>query len=312
MRILILCFLTGLLGTTSNADSPRIVTDIAPVHSLVAQVMEGVGTPALILPPDASPHDFALRPSQASALAAADLVIWMGPGLTPWLERSLAALAADKEPLTLLQAEQTILLGFREGAAFEDDDHDDHGHGHDHDHDHGGSSDPHAWLDPQNAIIWLRLIADRLAALDPDHAELYQANATEARRGLKGIVGELESLLSPVRGRPFIVLHDAYHYFEHRFEIEATGAITPGDASRASAGRVQAIRSAIREQGVTCVMSTPQIGRSVLANVIEGTGARIGVLDPIGIDLEPGPGLYPDVLLGMGRSLSDCLGAGRS
>lgn len=149
-KLLPLSITAALMGGTAMADVPNVAVDIAPVHSLVARVMEGVGTPDLIVPPGASPHEYNLRPSEASALQEANLVFWIGEDLTPWMEGAIDTLADGATVTTLLESDGTVLLDFREGALFEAHDHgeeDDHGHdehaedkGHD-DHDHG---DEHA------------------------------------------------------------------------------------------------------------------------------------------------------------------------
>lgn len=134
-----------VLGTGASADVPAVAVDIAPLHSLVARVMDGVGTPELVIPAGASPHEHSLRPSEAAALENAEVVFWIGEDLTPWLEDAVETLAGDASVTALLEAEGTILLDFREDALFEahdHGDHDDHGHEehaeakHD-DHDHG-------------------------------------------------------------------------------------------------------------------------------------------------------------------------------
>jgi len=136
-----------LMASPALADVPRVAVDIAPIHSLVARVMDGVGVPDLIMAAGASPHSYSLRPSEASALQEADLVVWMGADLTPWLEGAIGTLADDAQVISLLAAQGTTLLPFREGALFEAHSHgdDDHGHDHDeaHDHDHGHDDHPH-------------------------------------------------------------------------------------------------------------------------------------------------------------------------
>ncbi len=147
-----------LLAGAAFADAPRVAVDIAPVHSLVARVMEGVGVPDLIVQPGASPHEYSLRPSEAAALQDAGIVIWLGEDMTPWMAGAVETLAGDAAVTTLLEADGTMLLDFREGALFEahvhgdaaqdhDDDHDhdhdheDHGHAEDHAHDHEAHAD---------------------------------------------------------------------------------------------------------------------------------------------------------------------------
>jgi zinc transport system substrate-binding protein len=132
-----------LMGGTAMADVPRVAVDIAPVHSLVARIMDGVGTPDLILPPGATPHEYNLRPSEAAALQEADIVVWMGEDLTPWLEDAVATLAGDASVMTLLEADGTTLLDFREGALFEAHSHDHGDHDHDHDDEHAHDDHDH-------------------------------------------------------------------------------------------------------------------------------------------------------------------------
>ncbi len=142
--------ITLLTGSAAIADSPRVVTDIAPVHSLVSRVMDGIGKPDLIVPNETSPHDYRLRPADAEALESAGLVFWMGEGLTPWMERALDSLSGEATIIELLALDETATLPFREGALFdahdhsEHDDHDDHDdHDHDKEHDDHDDHDDH-------------------------------------------------------------------------------------------------------------------------------------------------------------------------
>lgn len=308
----------GLAGGTMAA-TPKVATDIAPVHSLVARVMQGVGEPALIVPPGASPHGHAMRPSEAAALEGADLVIWMGEGLTPWLAGAIGSLAGDAHVIELLGEGNSRVLPFREGAAFAapepdapahetqdpegHDGHDDH----DHDHAHGGA-DPHAWLDPMNARIWLAIIARALAEHDPDHAALYGANATAAQAELDALTAEIAARVAPVRGKPFLVFHDAYQYFEAAFELSATGAIALSDAVPPGPARIAGLRDLAQKQNIACVFSEPQFDPKLVRSVF-GDMAGHGVLDPLGADLPPGPDLYRALVGNMADALTGCLAA---
>jgi zinc transport system substrate-binding protein len=332
MRAPILSGLTALpllLATPALADVPRVAVDIAPVHALVAQVMAGVGTPDLVLPPGVSPHGYAMRPSEARALQDADLVIWVGPALTPWLATSIDSVAADAAQLALLDLDGTRRLTFREGASFAAHDHaddpaaeshdaldHDHDHGaetsdaeHDHaDHAHDGT-DPHAWLDPVNAALWLDAIAAELSRVDPDHAEAYAANASAARATLASQQADIAERMGGLSGE-FVVFHDAYHYFEARFGIEAAGAISLSDASAPGPARVAEIRDLVADEGISCVFVEPQFNRGLVDAVFEGTGVRIGVIDPLGATLEPGPALYASLIDGVATAFEACLAEG--
>ena len=331
-----------ILGNTAFADVPKVAVDIAPVHSLVSRVMEGVGTPKLVIPAGASPHGYSLRPSEAKALQDADMVIWMGEDLAPWMEKSVETLSKGAEVITLLEESETKLLDFREGALFEEhdhgdhddhddhdkdhDDHDDHDKDHD-DHDHDkdhddhddhdghddhdehahGEHDPHAWLSVENAQTWLNLVAGKLSAADPENAGVYFANAAEARAEIDALVKEVNSILEPVRGRNFVVFHDAYQYFETSFDFPAAGAISLGDASDPSAARIAEIQGRVRNEGINCVLSEPQFNPNLVETVLSGTDAKTGIIDPLGSNLEPGPKLYGDLIRNMAKALAGCL-----
>ncbi|SES93540.1 zinc ABC transporter substrate-binding protein [Oceanicella actignis] len=335
-----------LLAPAALAGPPRVAADIPPIAALAARAMAGVGAPELILPPGASPHDAALRPSDARRLAQADLVIWVGPALTPWMAKALDALAPQARRLTLLDVPGLPLLPAPQGHAHHG--HDDHGHDdaggdaggrqargdgdhdHDHDHDHDGhghdeqahgddragpdsdpqhgfAPDPHAWLDPAAAKLWLQAIAAELARIDPENAARYAANAAAGAVELEALTARVEEIVAPARGRPYIVFHDAYRYFERRFGIAAAAAVSPGDARKPGARQVARIRRIIRETGARCVFAEPQFPPRLVATLIEGTGARAASLDPLGAGLAPGPGLYPALIEGLARDLRACL-----
>ncbi|MDX1780043.1 MAG: zinc ABC transporter substrate-binding protein [Thalassovita sp.] len=323
-----------LLSQAATADVPDVVTDIAPIHSLAAQVMGDLGSPTMIVDPGASPHGYALRPSQARALERADLVFWVGHPLEPWLEEPLEQLAEQAGIIELLEVDGTIERTFRETAVFaaqhgkqeygeeDHDDHDDHGdhdhkeqadhddhavHGEEgHDHAHAGI-DPHAWLDPVNAKIWLGAMAEAFAAADPGNAETYRVNAKAAQDDLDLRIGRIESALKPLSDRPFVVFHDAYQYFETRFGLAASGAISLGDATAPSPARIREIRDEIREHGVVCVFSEPQFNPGLVATVFEGSNARTAVIDPLGTGLETGPTLYGALLDDLADRMAGCL-----
>ncbi|MCZ4351819.1 zinc ABC transporter substrate-binding protein [Roseovarius aestuarii] len=312
-----------------HADTPHVATDIAPVHSLVAQVMEGVGTPDLILPPGADPHGHSLRPSEASALERADLVVWVGPALTPWLKNPLETLAAKAQHRVLMDVDGTILIAMRDGAGFEGhdhghenrddhedheehgdhDDHDDHDDHEDHDehqHNDGGPIDPHAWLDPENALLWLSAITEDLAALDPENASIYAANAAKGQARILQAQSQAQALLAPLHDTPFIVMHDAYHYFEARFDLHARAAITSGDAERPSPARIDEVRHIAEDTGTRCIVAETAANSGLVEAVLPGGQDHVTVIDPLGTQFNPGPHLYPALLSDVAIRLSEC------
>ncbi len=318
----------------ARADVPVVATDIAPVHAMVSQVMKGVGEPILVIPAGASPHAYAMRPSEARALGSSDLVVWVGPALTPWLTGPLDTLAADARKLELMEVSGMQLLPFREGAGFDahdhgghedhdahkddthaegahDDGHEDHD---DHAHeqatewkgDHAGS-DPHLWLNPLNGAVAMGAIAQTLAVMDPANAQTYFRNAEDGDKRLFLLAHQIEKIVSDLSDRPFIVFHDAFHYFEARFGLEAVGAVSTGDAAKPGAARIAELRGHIAQTGAVCAFAEPQMNTGLLTTVIEGLDTKLATLDPLGTGLTPGADLYPDLLMGMAKDMAACL-----
>ncbi|MBA97318.1 zinc ABC transporter substrate-binding protein [Sulfitobacter sp.] len=314
-------------GTAAQADVPRVATDIAPVHSLVAMVMEGVGTPDLIIPSGATPHSYAMRPSEARALAQADMVIWIGPALTPWLADPIKSLAPNAQSIELMAVAGTQLLANRTGVAFEADKHDAvatggaadqtvpsaqaeaetapaHADGDVH---AAGGFDPHVWLDPENAKLWLGTIANALSARDQENAATYAANAAQGATQLDELQTRLEAQLAPLQGRPFIVFHDAYHYFEARFGVEARAAISLSDGVAPSAARMAEVKNVVGQSGATCVFTEPQFNPGIITALQTQATLTTASIDPLGARLPQGPELYPALIESVGTAFTACL-----
>ena len=306
---------TILSASMSMAQAdPKVVASIKPIHSLVAGVMEGTGTPTLIVEGAGSPHTYALKPSQARRLQEADLVFWVGNTLEPFLQKPLESIASKATTVTLMDADGLNQITFREGGAFDShghDDHDDH-KGHDDHDDHDdhahGAYDPHIWLDPINAKVLVHDIEEALVASDPANAAIYKANADRIMANLDALVAEIDATLDPVKSQGFIVFHDAYQHFEQRFGMSAVGSITVSPEVLPGAERVRELQEKVRGSNASCVFSEPQFEPKLVATITENTDAGTGVLDPLGASLKNGPDLYFNLIRGMAASLKGCLG----
>lgn len=327
--------------------APKVVVTIKPVHSLVSQVMAGLGTPDLLVDGNASPHAFALRPSDARALSGADVVVRVAASVEPFTERIAQTLAEKTQLVTLADAPGVELLETRRGTAFEAHDHghdtghksgaghDHDGHAHDkgkhdehkhekhkdadhkhdaaakapdHDHDHAhGAMDGHIWLDPANAKAIVRHVADVLAKRRPDLKDKLDANAAKALAQIDALDKELAASLDGVKGRAFIVFHDAYQYFEHHYGLQAAGAITLNPEVKPSARRLSEIRETLSKSGAACVFAEPQFSPRIIATVIEGTKAKAGTLDPLGAEIPAGPAHYASLMRALAKAMTGCL-----
>lgn len=291
-----------LLAAAAQAGPPRVVASIAPVYALVAGVMAGVAEPVLLLRGSASPHDYSLRPSDVRAINAADVAFWIGPALEGVLVKTLAN-AAQVRSVALLEAPGVERLPRRQGGAWGD-----HDHGHDHDPAHPDDADPHVWLDPRNAMAMTRHIAAVLGDLDPGNADRYRQNAQALLSRLEQLDQELAASLAPLKDAPYVVFHDAYHYFERRYGLHPLGAITVNPEQPPGARRIRDIRDRIRAGQARCVFSEPQFQPDLIATLLEGTGAGSGVLDPVGAGLEADTDAYFTLLRGLAGALRGCLG----
>ncbi|ASY63304.1 Zinc ABC transporter, periplasmic-binding protein ZnuA [Sinorhizobium sojae CCBAU 05684] len=325
---------TVLLSSPALADAPNVVVSIKPIHSLVASIMQGVGEPSLIVEGGASPHTYSMKPSNAAALQAADVVFWIGPGLEAFLDKPLDALGSGAKAVELSEAPGVEKLKLREGGAFEahDDAHEGHeeeghhaeeaGHeGHDHhageeeaaenehEHDHHGEGefDMHMWLDPMNAKAMAAEIEKSLAKADPDNAAAYKANLEAFNQRVDALDKSLAETVAPIKDKPFVVFHDAYQYFEHHYHVRVAGSITVSPEVLPGAERLSQIHAKIEELGATCVFAEPQFEPKLVNVVLEGTPAKSGTLDPEGGSLDAGPDLYFHLMEGIGASLKTCL-----
>lgn len=282
-----------LFGGAALAEVPRVVTDIPAVHSLTAQVMGDLGEPVLLVTGASDPHNVQLRPSQARALARADMVIWVGPDLTPWLAQSLNSLAPDARFLALLDLPETRLIGHGGRPAIA-----------------GSAVDPHAWLDPENAALWLAAIADALSLQDPENSATYRANAISARQNIAALLSEIRADLVPATKAQLIVAHDAYGYFARRFGLNIAGVLSDGDAVKPGAAHLREIRRLLDSGTIACAFDEPNSNPALLKTLVKDIGVPTAVLNPAGFGIEPGPELYGAMMRNLASDIAACIGTG--
>ena len=336
---------TFTFGQQALAEAD-VVASIKPIHSLVAGVMKGVGTPHLIVKGTGSPHTYSLKPSDAEALEGAEVVFWVGEGMETFLRSSIDKLARNAVITELAKSHGLVLHKFREGGSWaahddhddddddhkahddhekHDEDHEEHAEAgdldkHDEDHekhakaedgdhdDHAhGEMDMHLWLHPQNAKAIVAEIVEALSKADPDNAKTYEANGRDLTARLDALTSEMETALAPVKSKPFVVFHDAFQYLEKGFGLNAVGSITVNPDVQPGAERLREIKTKIAELGAVCVFAEPQFDPKLVEVVVEGTKSNTAVLDPLGATLPDGPDLYFSLMKQTAAALKDCL-----
>ncbi|MEO5615396.1 MAG: zinc ABC transporter substrate-binding protein [Cypionkella sp.] len=306
MRYIISLALASL-PTLAHAEVPKIVTDIPPVHALVAQVMGDLGTPVLLLEKGADEHDFQLRPSQMQSIADADTVIWIGPELTPWLDRAMTDSKAVS--LALLDDKATQTQAYPEGQSEEEEAHDEADPANDIAHDHApDGTDPQAWMNPANAAIWTDLIAADLSTLDPENAATYAANATATKTRIATMDTEITTELASIKDKNFVTFHAAYGYFATHYGLAHHGSLALGDATTPGAAKLTELQAELKSGAYTCAFPEVQHDPAMLTQLMQGTATKLGPpLDPVGSSLPFGPDAYDTLMRSIAKTLTDCL-----
>lgn len=310
------------LSKSVLADDSRVVTTIKPTHSLVAGVMGDTASPALLVDGVASPHGYALKPSQRKLLQQANIVFLIDPHFESFLAKALEDLPQHVRIASLARAGGVTVLDHRDGGGWDAHKHNAHIHEEEHDghHDHSDEhthashenhneahSDLHLWLDPQNAIALTKAITKELGKVYPENRSTYKANAKLQIAKLQTLDSKLATLLEPIKDKPFIVFHDAYQYLERHYGLTAVGSITVEPEQKVSAKRVKEIRQKLKETNAVCVFREPQFDDKLVTTVIEGTEVKSGTLDPIGGDIEAGADLYFTMLTKLANDMRNCM-----
>ncbi len=287
----------------------NIVTTIKPVHSLVAAVAEGTDAKlTLLVDGNASEHTYALKPSQAKALSQADVVVYVGERLERFMEQPLATVPKNARILELSALPRLNLLPVRTGDAWVKHEHEDEHEAHEeHHHDEDGT-DMHIWLDPNNAKLMVQAIANALAAEDAENSQRYQANAAALIQQIKETDRAIASELKPFANHKFIVMHDAYHYFEKRYGLYAAGSVMLRPDEPLAVKHLAEIRRSMKQGEIACLFSEPQFDDKALANLTKNTPTKQGVLDPLGAAIPAGPGHYLLLLKSITGAFTGCLG----
>ena len=295
---------------------PKVVVSIAPVHSLMSEVMQGVGEPVLLIEGGQSPHSSHLAPSARREIANADLLIWLGASFETSLAKAFAQTYAPSKVISLLTAPAIHKLPIRTNGIWNAEHHHDEKEGSKEEEQASVEvpdplmvlkSDPHVWLSTQNAIEIVSLLATEISRIDPDNADEYSLNRLQVIEKINKLEQILRRDLKPVNHVPYLVFHDAYHYFEDEFGLSPAGAVTLNPERKPGAKTIRTIKNLIIERNVRCLFSEPQFEPGLLKRLAEDVGIKTGVLDPLGSNFRPGTGQWFSLMYAMRDDLRSCL-----
>jgi len=291
------------------ASDLKVVVSIKPFHSLVSSVMQGVSEPALLLNGNNSPHTYSLRPSAAVKLQNADLVFWGGENLEGFLAKPIHSLAAGARVVSFEDTPGLLLRPFRsvkEWQELDPESKNDQDHVKNREINRLPGNDPHIWLDPLNAQKITQYLVQILSEFDPEKSQTYHSNGKKTILRLSVLNIQLETKMSSVSSKSYIVFHDAYQYFEKRYQLNPIASVTVSSGTSTSVGRLIEIRKKIKIKKVLCIFTEPQFSPKLVQTVISGTAVKKGILDPIGTSISPGPEMYFTLLNNISHSISNC------
>ena len=295
---------SSLLSVTAAQADVRVVTSIKPLQLIAAAVQEGAGTPEVLLPPGASPHHYALRPSDVRRVQAADLLYWIGPDMEGFLPRVLKNRTL---PVVAVQSLPGLhLRHFAADSASHDEHHEEDHDEHDHDH-RPGSLDAHLWLSSANARVIAARMAKDLSAADPANAARYASNAKAFSARLDALDARIKGRVAGIAGKPYFVFHEAFDYFEDAYGLKHAGVFSVASEVQPGAQHVAAMRARLTEVGKTCVFSEPPLRPRLAETLTAGLPVKLAELDALGADIPGTATGYEQLLNALGDDLAGCL-----
>jgi zinc transport system substrate-binding protein len=293
-------FVASFLLIGSAQAEVKVLTSIKPLQLIAAAVQDGVAVPEVLLPPGASPHNYALRPSDVRKVQSVDLLYWIGPDMEGFLPRVLNGRTLPSVAVQDLPGMK--LRRFAEDSHSHTEDADEH------DHDHRpGTLDAHLWLSPVNARVIADKMAADLSAADPANAARYQSNAKAFDERLDALDQRLKKRLASVEGKPYFVFHEAFDYFEEAYGLKHTGVFSVAAEVQPGAQHVAAMRKRLQEVGKTCVFSEPPLRPRLAETLVAGLPVKLAELDALGGYTPATAQGYEQVLEKLGNDLAGCL-----
>ena len=297
-------------------ETTGVISTIQPINSLVSAVIGNTGKSITIIPSEQSPHDFKLKPSDVKVLQNGNIIFYVSNHLESSVTKVFKNLPKNIKLINLMEESGINHLAIRDNAAWErhdhhgddHDDHDKHGKKHDDHDDHEKEDDVHIWLSPDNAIKIVQKVNKVLSLYFPENSKIYNDNTTKFIDKIRNLKMELVKELSPIKNKPYIVFHDAYQYFEKTFELNAVGSVALEGDIASSPKQISIIKDKIVKSKASCVFQEPQFDSKLVKIVVEGTDAKIGTLDPLGVNISENKDFYLQLLTNMTKSLKECLG----
>ncbi len=314
-----------LIGLASNVSALTVTVSIPPLAGIIAPLLGPADELHVLLKPGLSPHGFQLRPSNVQLLQESDLVISVGTPIDGWIEKPLQLV--NKTPIAMAHLPNVERLALRQGGLWESEhlhndesqlsepgsgEHEADNHSADHHNENpveDSHLDGHIWMSLHNAKQLVLAVSQQLQAKLPEQKKVIQQRATDWLAQLDKTDQRIVTRLAKVQAEPFLVLHDAFQYFEHHYGLSGVGSIRLNPELAPSLKRVHELRKRIKSGHVTCLFKEPQFPERRVMSVVSGLDIKLGSLDPMGTSyaLDKPFMAYDDFLEALSTQFSNCL-----
>lgn len=289
--------ITGDNKSTKDLKSkvPNVIVTIKPIHSIVAAVMGELGKPELLINKN-SEHDYALKPSDMQKLQNADIIFYNSLNLESFLINTIPVLNKKTLAVELAASEDITRQKVTESYLSDDKDHD------------HGNYDQHIWLSPLNAVAIAKQVRKILAIKDPKNRGIYDMNTKNFINKVSEASEKITLKLSPYKNVPFIVFHDAFGYYVKNYGLNQVASVSIDPETPLSAEKISDINFVIKKKHIYCLFADPAFSEDALRKILNsGQQVKISTLDPIGVNLEAGSGLYVNLLNNITDNLLSCI-----
>lgn len=287
-----------LTSPLALATPPKVLTTIKPLQLISQGITDGVSDTEVLLPAGASPHSHSMRPSDARKLHSADVIFWIGPDMESFLPRVLP----NSEKVKTLAMMDIKDIKLRKSGTDEVHSHDHHHHDHDH-----GEFDPHIWLSTDNGRAMAQAIAETLSDMDKENAKRYRVNLEKMLAELDKTDQRNKKQLTGLNKKPFFVFHDAYGYLEDQYDLNVAGHFTLSPEQQPGARHLSTLRKTLKDSGKTCIFREPQFHPAYIDRITEGLPVKVGLLDPLGGNIEVKSDGFPKFINSLVDNIQDCL-----
>lgn len=272
---LLLVSACGGTGEKAGAQPGQLDVVVAfyPFRFVAERVAGDHAAVTSLTSPGTEPHDVELNPKQVATVTDADFVLYES-GFQAAVDEAVAQ--SDNEAVL----DTTSVVPLQKTGAGHDHGEEHDGEEGDHDHEHG-EADPHVWLDPENMATIATAVAEQLATVDPDNADVYTANAKGLATELGTLDEEFSTGLAQCERREFVVTHAAFGYLAQRYDLEqvSIGGLSPD--AEPSPARIAEIHEEVAEHDITTIFSETLVSPAVAESIAADLGLETDVLDPI-------------------------------